>query len=173
VQSNRPPWARVIAAVVLGFCLASCSNNSPPVSEADYSTKIVGRWQGRVGDSKETMSIDGDGTFVCQLHPMGFLANTLSEGVPGMVRGTWKITGAIIALSITGEKNEPLRNKITSSTIVSFKEGEIVLRSDHGGYAYSATVSASRSQTDYTARVVPRFEAVAIPLENRRILWQR
>jgi len=132
VQSNRPPWARVIATVVLGFCLASCADNSPLVSEAEYSTKIVGRWQGRVGDSKETMSIDGDGTFVCQLHPMGFLANTLSEGVPGMVRGTWKITGSIITLSITGEKNEPLRNKITSSTIVSFKEGEIVLRSDRG-----------------------------------------
>jgi starch phosphorylase len=47
------------------------------------------------------------------------------------------------------------------------------LGDESGGYAYSATVSASRSQTDYTARVVPRFEAVAIPLENRRILWQR
>jgi starch phosphorylase len=47
------------------------------------------------------------------------------------------------------------------------------LGDESGGYGYSATVSASRSQTDYTARVVPRFEAVAIPLENRRILWQR
>jgi hypothetical protein len=132
VQSNHQPWARVIATVILGFCLASCVDHSPPVSKAEYSTQIVGRWQGRVGDSKETMSIDGDGTFVCQLYPMGFLANTLSEGVPGMVRGTWKITGSMITLSITREKNEPLRNKISSSTIVSFTEGEIVLRSDRG-----------------------------------------
>jgi hypothetical protein len=132
VQSNHQPWVRVIATVVLGFCLASCADHSPPVSEEEYSTQIVGHWQGRVGDSKETMSIGGDGTFVCQLHPMGFLANTLSEGVPGMVRGTWKITGSIITLSITGEKNESLRKKITSSTIVSFKENEIVLRSDRG-----------------------------------------
>jgi starch phosphorylase len=47
------------------------------------------------------------------------------------------------------------------------------LADESGGYAYSATVSASRSPTDYTARVMPQFEAVAIPLENRRILWQR
>jgi hypothetical protein len=117
----------------LGFCLASCANNSPSVSEAEYSTKIIGRWQGTVGDLKETMSIDGDGTFVCQLHPMGFIANTLSQSVTGTIRGTWKITGAIIILRITGAENESLRNRITSSTIVAFKEDELVLKSDRGG----------------------------------------
>ena len=106
MKSNCTPWVRAIAAVVLGFCLASCANNSPPVPEAEYSTKIVGRWQGTVGDLKETMSIDGDGTFVCQLYPMGFIANTLSQGVTGTIRGTWKITGAIITLRITGAENE-------------------------------------------------------------------
>jgi len=133
MKTNCTPWVRAIAVVVLGFCLASCVNNSPPVPEAQYSTKIVGRWQGTVGDVKETMSIDGDGTFVCQVHPMGFIANTLSQGVTGTIRGTWKITGAIITLRITGTENERLRNRIASSTIVAFKEDELVLKSDGGG----------------------------------------
>jgi starch phosphorylase len=42
-----------------------------------------------------------------------------------------------------------------------------------GGYDYSATVSASRPTGDYTARLIPRFEGVAVPLESARILWQR
>ena len=132
MKSNCTPWVRAIAVVVLGFCLASCANNSSTVPEAEYSTKIVGRWQGTVGDLKETMSIEGDGTFVCQLHPVGFIANTLSQRVTGMVRGTWKITGAIITLRITGAENEALKNKIASSTIVAFKEDELVLKSDRG-----------------------------------------
>ncbi len=41
------------------------------------------------------------------------------------------------------------------------------------GYAYSATVSAARPPADYTARVMPRCDGVAIPLEIPRILWQR
>ena len=132
IKTNCTPWVTAIAVVVLGFCLASCVNNSPPVPEAQYSKKIVGRWQGTVGDVKETMSIDGDGTFVCQVRPMGFIANTLSQGVTGTIRGTWKITGAIITLRITGANNELLGNRIASSTIVAFKENELVLKSDRG-----------------------------------------
>ena len=132
MKTNGAPWVRAIAVGVLGFCLVSCAKNSPPVPEAEYSTRIVGRWQGKVGDLKETMSIDGDGTFVCQLHPMGFIANTLSQGITGTIRGTWKINGAIITLRITGEKNERLGNRMASSTIVALKEDELVLRSGRG-----------------------------------------
>ncbi len=132
MKSNCMPWVRAIAVVVLGFCLASCANNSSTVPVADYSTKIVGRWQGTVGDDKETMSIEGDGTFVCQLHPTGFIANTLSQGETGTVRGTWKITGAIITLRITGSENEHLKNRIASSTIVAFEADKLVLKSDRG-----------------------------------------
>jgi hypothetical protein len=132
MRSNGTSSVKGIAVVVLGFYLASCVYNSRPVSEADYSTKIVGRWQGTVGDMKETMSLDGDGTFVCQLYPTGFIANTLSQGVRGTVRGTWKITGAMITLRITGAENERLRNRMTSSSIVAFKEDELVLKSDRG-----------------------------------------
>jgi starch phosphorylase len=42
-----------------------------------------------------------------------------------------------------------------------------------GGYVYSAAVSAARPVGDYTARVIPRCDGVAIPLEAAQILWQR
>ncbi len=41
-----------------------------------------------------------------------------------------------------------------------------------GGAVFTAQVSATRSVTDYTARVIPRYEGIAIPLEDSRILWQ-
>ncbi len=126
-------WATAMAVIVLGFCVGSCKNNSSTVPEAEYSTKIVGRWQGTAGYSKETMSINRDGTFVCQLYPTGFIANTLSQGVEGTIHGTWKISGAIITLRITGAKKERLENTNAASTIVAFKRDEIVLRSDGGG----------------------------------------
>jgi len=132
VKSDNALTVRAIAAIIFGFCLASCTNNSLPVPEAEYSTKIIGRWQGIVGNSKETMSINHDGTFVCQLQPTGFISNTLSQGVMGTVQGTWKITGAIITLKITGEENERLKNKSTSSTILAMKEDKLTLKSDRG-----------------------------------------
>jgi starch phosphorylase len=42
-----------------------------------------------------------------------------------------------------------------------------------GGYVYSASVSSSRPPKDYTARLIPYFDGVAMPLEDTRILWQR
>ena len=42
-----------------------------------------------------------------------------------------------------------------------------------GGYVYSAAVSAARPPSDYTARIIPQFAGVAVPLEFNPILWQR
>jgi glycogen phosphorylase len=42
-----------------------------------------------------------------------------------------------------------------------------------GGYVYSAKVSANRPATHYTARVIPHYSGVAVPLEAAQILWQR
>jgi starch phosphorylase len=42
-----------------------------------------------------------------------------------------------------------------------------------GGCVYSASVPAARPSADYTARVIPQCDGVAIPLEDARILWQR
>jgi starch phosphorylase len=40
------------------------------------------------------------------------------------------------------------------------------------GYIYSVTVSAIRPATDYTARVIPNYDSVAVPLEAAQILWK-
>jgi starch phosphorylase len=40
------------------------------------------------------------------------------------------------------------------------------------GYIYSVKVSAIRPATDYTARVIPNYDGVAVPLEAAQILWQ-
>jgi len=42
-----------------------------------------------------------------------------------------------------------------------------------GGYIYSATVPSTRPQADYTARVIPYYDGVTVPLEEAQILWQR
>jgi starch phosphorylase len=42
-----------------------------------------------------------------------------------------------------------------------------------GAYVYGCTVTGNRPATDYTPRVIPHFDGVAVPLEAGRILWQR
>jgi len=41
------------------------------------------------------------------------------------------------------------------------------------GYIYSVMVSAIRTAADYTVRVIPNYDSVAVPLEAAQILWQR
>ena len=41
-----------------------------------------------------------------------------------------------------------------------------------GDTVYSAVVPAARPPSDYTARVIPHCDGVAIPLEAAHILWQ-
>jgi len=41
------------------------------------------------------------------------------------------------------------------------------------GYAYHAQVPATRPASDYTARLIPHHDGVAVPLEDAHILWQR
>jgi starch phosphorylase len=42
-----------------------------------------------------------------------------------------------------------------------------------GGYAFNATVPATRPASEYTVRVIPCHDGVAVPLEVGKILWQR
>ncbi len=53
------------------------------------------------------------------------------------------------------------------------QEMKRIRRPHSGGYVYSAAVSAARPPADYTARVIPHFDGVAVPLEVGPILWQR
>jgi starch phosphorylase len=39
-------------------------------------------------------------------------------------------------------------------------------------HVYGATVSSARPVSDFTARVIPHFEGVSLPLEESRILWR-
>jgi starch phosphorylase len=41
------------------------------------------------------------------------------------------------------------------------------------GYIYTASAPANRPASDYTARMIPHYDGVAVPLEEARILWQR
>ena len=40
------------------------------------------------------------------------------------------------------------------------------------GFIYTAQVPSDRPVADYTARVIPHFPGVAVPLEVDRILWE-
>ena len=42
-----------------------------------------------------------------------------------------------------------------------------------GSHVYSVVVSANRPATDYTVRLIPHCDGVAVPLETSQILWQR
>jgi starch phosphorylase len=42
-----------------------------------------------------------------------------------------------------------------------------------GAYVYRAQVPATRPASDYTARVIPHCDGVAVPLEEAQIRWQR
>ncbi|MEO9101887.1 MAG: alpha-glucan family phosphorylase [Burkholderiaceae bacterium] len=42
-----------------------------------------------------------------------------------------------------------------------------------GVHVYSAVVPAARPAVDYTARLIPHYAGVAVPMEDPRILWQR
>jgi starch phosphorylase len=44
---------------------------------------------------------------------------------------------------------------------------------DANVFIYSAQVPATRPATDYTARILPQYAGVAVPLEAAHILWQR
>jgi starch phosphorylase len=42
-----------------------------------------------------------------------------------------------------------------------------------GRTLYVASVPATRGSSDYTARIVPAFSGVSVPLEANHVLWQR
>ena len=53
------------------------------------------------------------------------------------------------------------------------QEMEISREDADGCPVYSAAVPASRPASDYTPRMLPRYDGLAIPLEESRIRWQR
>jgi uncharacterized protein (TIGR03066 family) len=121
-----------LLGLMLALGLSCCAPDGATVEEAQYAAKIVGDWQGTVGDMKERISFQSDGKFVSQVRPTGFISNTLGQGITGTIRGTWAITGNVISLNIDSAENETVVNKATTSTIESFKQNELVVRSSNG-----------------------------------------
>lgn len=132
VKYKGSTFFKAIIMIVFTSYMISCSNNSVVVAERDYFNEIVGSWRGSAGGLKEAITLNRDSTFVCEVYPMGFIANTLSQGEGGSINGKWKITGTTVTLKITGEKNERVENKVALSTIISLKKNELVLKSDKG-----------------------------------------
>jgi hypothetical protein len=123
---------RFVFVLLFACVLSSCSPGVAPVGEAEYSAKIVGDWQGTVGDTYETISFGADGRFEAKVRSRGFISNTLGQGVTGAVRGTWTIKGKSIALNINSAEDERVLNRATSSTIETFTPTELVVQSDTG-----------------------------------------
>jgi hypothetical protein len=129
-MKNNFHFLRVGLLLALAF-VSSCTP-AKPVAEADYGVKIVGNWLGTVGNVKESITFNGDGKFIAQLRPQGFISNTLSQGVTGTIRGTWAINGKTITLKITSAQDERVKNSVTSSTIVVFTQDELSMKNDRG-----------------------------------------
>jgi len=64
----------------------------------------------------------------------------------------------------SGDGDQPIRQLM--------QRGHELLGSQ-GGYAYSASVPATRPASDYTPRVVPFKAGAFVPLEANQILWER
>jgi hypothetical protein len=118
--------------LLLALAFASSCTPAKPVEEADYGVKILGNWLGTVGNMKESITFNGDGSFIAQLRPQGFISNTLSQGVTGTIRGTWAINGKTITLKITSAEDERVKNSVTSSTILAFNQDELSMKNDRG-----------------------------------------
>ena len=134
-------FVRLGLLLALALGVSSCKPPKP-VAEADYSTKIVGNWLGTVGNMKESITFTGDGSFIAQLRPQGFISNTLSQGVTGTIRGTWAINGKTITLKITSAEDERVNNSVTSSTILAFNQDELSMKSDRGDTSTFTRVSS-------------------------------
>jgi starch phosphorylase len=60
--------------------------------------------------------------------------------------------------------SDPIRQEMTRLRPSTGQPGEEI---------YRAAVSAARLATDYTARIIPHYDGVTVPLEMESILWQR
>lgn len=111
--------------------LMSCAPDAK-IAVADYPATLVGEWQGTVGGTIETIKFFADRTFVAQMRPTGFISNTLGQGVTGNIRGTWTIDAKVVTLKVDSAEHERVINSTTTSTIESFTQGELVVKSDTG-----------------------------------------
>ena len=130
-QIFKNPFTTLVLSVLLLFNLNACTS-SERIPDSEFPKAIIGEWLGTVDNLKESIKFKDDGTYIAKVRPTGFLANTLSESRTGTVSGTWLIQGNTITLKITGTKNEQVLNSGTTSTILEFRNNEILLKDEKG-----------------------------------------
>jgi hypothetical protein len=122
-------WTLILLAAM---GLSSCERDGALLPESQYRVALVGDWQGTVESEQESISFLADGKFVCQLVPTGFIGGTLGRGVTGKIRGTWELQGQLISLAIDSDSDVRPQNLATTSTIVSFHQNRLAMKSDAG-----------------------------------------
>jgi hypothetical protein len=128
-----PAFLRMSVLLLLTLGVAACEQDGALILESQYDAKLVGDWQGTVAGESESISFRADGSFTSQLQQTGFISTTLGQGVVGSIDGRWDIQGNVITLAIESAENEKPLNLATTSTIVSFKQNELVINSARGG----------------------------------------
>ncbi len=74
------------------------------------------------------------------------------------------IPATAVRAELYADANEPELHELICDPTVAPKDGVTI---------YQAKLSAKRAATDLTARLIPRFDGVSVPLEEDRILWER
>lgn len=128
-----PRFLRMSVLLLLTLGVAACEQDGALILESQYGTKLVGDWQGTVAGESESISFRADGSFTSQLQQTGFISTTLGQGVAGSIDGRWDIQGKVITLAIESAENEQPLNLATTSTVMSFKQNELVINSAKGG----------------------------------------
>ena len=73
-----------LLGLILALSLLSCApDEDATIREAQYAAKIVGDWQGIVGDVRETILFSADRKFTSHVGPRGFISDTLGQGATG------------------------------------------------------------------------------------------
>ncbi len=124
--------SRVALVALLALPMLACEREGAVLAEAQYQAALVGDWQGNVEGDSESISFQADGRFSSEVLPTGFISTTLDQGATSTVRGAWMLQGNVITLNIDQASGAPPVNLATTSTIVSFNENKLVVKSDTG-----------------------------------------
>lgn len=131
-----------------GYCERAAGNGSAAVRIAAWQQRLAQAWNALRFGEMRIETVGGEYIFTVQVHLNGLDSDDVcvemyADGVAGDA-------------SVRQEMRR-VRQLEGSSSV----------------YEYRAGVSTDRPVTDYTARIVPKNGAVAIPIETRYILWQR
>lgn len=134
--NSLPPLAnsllRISLMLLLALGMIACERDGALLPESQYQTALVGTWQGSVDGDSESISFQADGRFSSEVLPTGFISTTLDQGVAGKVGGAWTLQGKVITLSIDQASGAAPANLATTSTITSFNQNKLVVKSDSG-----------------------------------------